>query len=149
MNFEQFLAASGRTENDLIGEIRAEAAHAVRVDLALRALADAEKLEVDDAELDAAVAEMAVQAGTTGADLHRRLERAGRLPAVRSDQRKAKALSWLLDNVELVDEEGAAIDREALRARADDEPGTPPTAGGSEDEQSSTSDEHESVEVQS
>jgi hypothetical protein len=47
--------------------------------------------------------------------LRRRLDRAGRLPAVRSDQRKAKALEWLLDNVELVDEEGKPVDRDGLR----------------------------------
>jgi len=145
LGFEQFLAASGRSEEELLAEIRAEASHAVRVDLALRALADAEGLEVDDAELDTALAEMAVQAGTTAADLHRRLERAGRLPAVRSDQRKAKALAWLLDNVDLVDEEGAPIEREVLRARAaGDEP-----EGASPDEDEHDSDEHESVEAQS
>ncbi|HUO47612.1 MAG TPA: trigger factor [Acidimicrobiales bacterium] len=159
MSFEQFLAASGRSEAELLEEIRGEAAHAVRVDLALRALADAEELEVDDAELDAALADMATQAGATAADLHRRLERAGRLPAVRSDQRKSKALAWLLDNVDLVDEEGAPIDREALRARAgeDTDVATPAVDGGASaegraeetDDERSTSDEHESVEVQS
>jgi len=151
MSFEQFMAASGRSEDELLAEIRGEAAHAVRVDLALRALADAEGLEVDDAELDTALAEMAAQAGTTAADLHQRLERAGRLPAVRSDQRRAKALAWLLDNVDLVDEEGAPIDREALRARAGDEPATPEAAEADpeQDEHHSGSDEHESVEGQS
>jgi trigger factor len=154
MSFEQFLAASGRNEAELLGEIRGEAAHAVRVDLALRALADAEGLEVDDAELDSALADMASQAGTTAADLHQRLERAGRLPAVRSDQRKGKALAWLLDNVDLVDDEGAPIDREALRARADDGPAPSPGEGGAtaeaeQAEGSSESEEHESVEVQS
>ena len=61
-----------------------------------------------------AVADMAEQAGTTGADLRRRLDRAGRLPAVRSDQRKAKALEWLIDHVALVDEEGKPVDRDDL-----------------------------------
>jgi trigger factor len=60
------------------------------------------------------VADMAEQAGTTGADLRRRLDRAGRLPAVRSDQRKAKALEWLIDHVALVDEEGTPVDRDDL-----------------------------------
>ena len=43
------------------------------------------------------------------------LDRAGRLPAVRSDQRKAKAMRWLLDNVELVDEEGNPVSRDDLK----------------------------------
>ena len=114
LTVEQFLQASGREEAELIGEIRADAARAVRLDLALRALADAEDIEVTDEELDEAVAEMAQQAGTTAADLRRRLDRAGRLPAVRSDRRKAKALTWLFDHVDLVDEDGKPMSRDVL-----------------------------------
>jgi trigger factor len=114
ISLEQFLQASGRDRDSLLGELREEASRAVRVDLALRALADAENMEVSDDDLDAAVADMAEQAGTTVADLRRRLDRAGRLPAVRSDQRKAKALEWLLDHVALVDEEGKPVDRDDL-----------------------------------
>jgi trigger factor len=114
ISLEQFLQASGRDRDGLLAELQADAGRAVRADLALRALADAENMEVSDADLDAAVAEMADQAGTTGADLKRRLDRAGRLPAVRSDKRKAKALEWLIDHVALVDEEGKPVDRDDL-----------------------------------
>ena len=126
ISLEQFLLASGRDRDGVLAELQSEADRAVRADLALRALADAEKMEVTDEDLDAAVAEMAAQAGTTGADLRRRLDRAGRLPAVRSDQRKAKALEWLLDHVALVDEEGKPVDRDALR------PDTETEAGGND-----------------
>ena len=115
ISLEQFLAASGRDRDSLLAELQSEADRAVRADLALRALADAENMEVSDEDLDAAVAEMAQQAGTTGADLRRRLDRAGRLPAVRSDQRKAKALEWLLDHVGVVDEDGTPVDRSDLQ----------------------------------
>jgi hypothetical protein len=36
------------------------------------------------------------------------------LPAVRSDIRKGKALEWLVDHVEIVDEEGRPVDRALL-----------------------------------
>ena len=114
LTVEQFLAASGRSEADLLAEIRADADRAVRLDLALRALADAEDIQVTDEELDQAVDEMAKQAGTSAADLRRRLDRAGRLPAVRSDRRKAKALTWLFDHVDLVDEDGKPVSRDVL-----------------------------------
>jgi len=114
LTVEQFLQASGRDEAELLGEIRADAARAVRLDLALRALADAEDIQVTDDELAHSVAEMATQAGTTAADLRRRLDRTGRLPAVRSDGRKSKALTWLFDHVGLVDDHGAPVPREAL-----------------------------------
>jgi trigger factor len=115
ISLEQFLQASGRDRAGLLAELQVDASRAVRADLALRALADAENMEVSDEDLDTVVADMAEQAGTTGADLRRRLDRAGRLPAVRSDQRKAKALEWLVDHVALVDEEGKPVDRDDLQ----------------------------------
>jgi hypothetical protein len=36
------------------------------------------------------------------------------MPAVRSDVRKSKALEWLVDHVEVVDEAGHLIDRSQL-----------------------------------
>ncbi|HVA03192.1 MAG TPA: trigger factor [Acidimicrobiales bacterium] len=114
LTVEQFLQASGRGEGELLAEIRADAARAVRLDLALRALADAEDVQVTDEELDESIGEMAQQASTSAADLRRRLDRAGRLPAVRSDRRKAKALTWLFDQVDLVDEDGKPLSRDDL-----------------------------------
>jgi trigger factor len=114
LTVEQFLQASGRDEGELLGEIRADAGRAVRLDLALRALAEAEDIQVSEEELDEAVGEMAQQAGTSAADLRRRLDRAGRLPAVRSDRRKSKALTWLFDHVDLVDEDGTPVSRDDL-----------------------------------
>jgi trigger factor len=119
ISVEQFLQASGRDSAGLMAELQEEAASAVRADLALRALADAENMEVSEEDLDRVIGDMAEQAGTTGPDLRRRLDRAGRLPAVRSDQRKAKALEWLLDHVALVDEEGKPVDRDDLHPDAE------------------------------
>ncbi|MDR3650269.1 MAG: trigger factor [Acidimicrobiales bacterium] len=132
LTVEQFLQASGREEADLIAEIRADAARAVRLDLALRALADAEDVEVTDQELDEAVGEMAQQAGTSPADLRRRLDRAGRLPAVRSDRRKAKALTWLFDHVDLVDEDGKPLSRDVLHVDVAAQEAGEAEAGGGE-----------------
>jgi len=115
MTLEQFLQASGRDREELMAEIRAEAVRDVRADLALRALADAEGIEVTDDELKRALEELAEQAGSTAAEVRRRLDRSGRLSAVRSGRRKAKALSWLLEHVELVDEEGSPVSRDDLR----------------------------------
>lgn len=149
LTVEQFLQASGRQEADLVAEIRADAARAVLLDLALRALADAEDIQLTDVELDEAVAEMAQQAGTSAADLRRRLDRGGRLPAVRSDRRKAKALTWLFDRVDLVDEDGKPLSRDELQidvsaqgpggsgpgGAQDSAEGTEPGERGSEDVQ--------------
>lgn len=119
LTVEQFLEASGRDEASLLEEIRGEAAQAVRADLALRALADAEDVEVDDDELDTAISDMAEQVGTSTEELRHRLEHAGRLSAVRSDRRKAKALAWLIEQVELVDEDGKPVSRDELGVDTD------------------------------
>ena len=48
------------------------------------------------------------------------MERADQLSAVRSDIKKRKALDWLVEHVELVDELGNPIEREALELPADE-----------------------------
>ncbi|HXW34721.1 MAG TPA: trigger factor [Acidimicrobiales bacterium] len=138
MTIEQFLQASGRDEQSLLAELQEESARAVKIDLALRALADAEDLEVSDEELDAAIAEMATSIDTKPEELRARLDRAGRLPAVRSDRRKAKALEWLLDHVELADVDGNPVSRDSLRD--DNEEIGPGPAGPKDTSETTASD---------
>jgi trigger factor len=116
ISLAQFLALSGREEQDLLDELQASALRGVKADLALRALVEAEQIEVTEEELDAEFAAMSERLDMDAEQVREQLDRAGRLPAVRSDQRKAKALRWLLDNVELVDEEGNPISRDDLRS---------------------------------
>ena len=47
-------------------------------------------------------------------EVREQLDRGGRLAAVRSDRRKAKAMQWLVDTVDLVDEEGRPVSRDEL-----------------------------------
>jgi trigger factor len=117
----QFLAATGRDEQEFLDELRAGALASVTTDLALRALVDAEGIELTDEELDEELASMAERLEMSPDQVREQLERAGRLAAVRSDRRKAKALRWLLDNVELVDEEGNPVSRDDLQANQAEE----------------------------
>jgi trigger factor len=116
ITLEQFLLASGQDEESLMAGLRVGAERSVKADLALRALADAEDLQITDDELDTYLGGMASQAGIDSRQVRDRIDRSGRLPAIRSEQRKAKAVTWLLDHVELVDESGNPIDRTALQA---------------------------------
>jgi len=111
----QLLAATGRTEEDLVADVRGEAAESVREDLALRALAEAEALDVTDDEVETEIDAMSKRLGLAESVVRERLTRAGRIAAVRSEQRKSKALAWLLDHVEVVDEDGTPVDRDVLR----------------------------------
>jgi trigger factor len=114
MSLGQFLAATGRGEQEFLDELRVGALQSVKVDLALRALVEAEAIEVTDEELDEELTAMGERLQMDVDEVREQLERAGRLPAVRSDRRKAKAMRWLVDNVELVDEEGNPVSREDL-----------------------------------
>ncbi|MDP9402087.1 MAG: trigger factor [Actinomycetota bacterium] len=110
----EYLAASGSTEEQLVEELRAEAVRAVKADLGLRALAEAEGLEASEAEVEAEIERLAKRLGQKPALLRRELERKEMLPTVRSDLQKAKALEWLVEHIEIVDEEGHTVDRADL-----------------------------------
>jgi trigger factor len=114
----EYLQATGRTPDDLLAAVRVDAQRAVKADLALRALATAEDLTVSDDELDTELATMAQRMETSAAALRRQLDTAGRTGAVRSELRKGKALQWLLDHVELFDEEGNPMSRDDLKIDA-------------------------------
>jgi trigger factor len=114
----EYLQATGRTPDDLLTAVRVDAQRAVKADLALRALAEAEELTLSDEELDAEMVAMAQRMETSPAELRRQLDTAGRTGAVRSELRKGKALQWLLDHVELFDEEGNPMSRDDLKTDA-------------------------------
>jgi trigger factor len=128
---EQWLAASGTTNEQFTSELREAAQTAVKVDLALRAVADAEDIESTDDDLEEELTSVAERVGEKVDKVRREFERGGQLAAVRSDVRKRKALDWLLERVEIVDEDGQPIDRTELEIRpapdesedeSDDEP---------------------------
>jgi trigger factor len=121
MSLGQFLGATGRDEQEFLDELRAGALQTVKVDLALRALVEAEDIEVSDEELDEELAAMGERLEMDADEVRQQLERAGRLSAVRSDRRKSKAMRWLVDNVGLVDEDGKPMSRDDLTVNQDEE----------------------------
>lgn len=127
IGLEQYLASTGQNQDDFVNGLRENAGHGVLVDLALRAVVLAEGIEVDDDELDAEFDAVAERVGQTPAKVRKQLERNGQVPAIRSDLSKRKALEWLIDHVELVDEEGKTIDRAAFEVE-------PPAAQDADDD---------------
>jgi trigger factor len=121
LGLAEYFQATGTSPDELLGSVRVDALGAVKADLALRALVEAEELTLSDEELQAEIVTMAERMGTTPAELRRQLDTAGRTGAVRSELRKGKALEWLLDHVELVDEEGNPMSRDDLKVDASGE----------------------------
>jgi trigger factor len=118
LGLAEYFQATGTSPDELLDAVRVDAGAAVKADLALRALVEAEELSLSDDELSAEIVSMAERMGTDPAELRRQLDTAGRTGAVRSELRKGKALEWLLDHVELFDEEGNPMSRDDLRADA-------------------------------
>ncbi len=120
-SIQQWLEATGQSPEDFLASHREDALTSVKVDLALRAIVIAEAVEVDDDELDVEIGKVAANAGEKPEKLRKQLEANGVLPMVKHDLAKAKALQWLIDNAEVVDEDGNAVDVAVLTAAAEDD----------------------------
>ncbi len=122
LTIDQWLAGTGRDQGQFVAELRDAATLSARVDLALRAVAEAEGIEVDDQDLEDEYAEVAARLELDVEQVRERFERAEQTQAVRSDLRKRKALEWLVEHAELVDQEGQPIDRASLQVEDDPDP---------------------------
>jgi trigger factor len=115
---DQYLAATGTSPDDLLGELRAQAANAVKADLAIRAVIEAEQFAATDEDVEAEIERIATRVEQSADTVREQLERGGQLSAVRSDVTRGKALEWLADRAEVVDPDGVAIDRSLLEPPA-------------------------------
>lgn len=125
---EQYLAATGSSAEELTAQLTEQATSAVKADLALRAVIDAEGITADDDEVDVEIERLAQQVEQKPDKLRKELERGGQIEAVRSDVTRGKALEWLADHAEVVDEDGNVIDRSLLE---------PPTSDDTDETESS------------
>lgn len=119
MDLGRYLQLTGQSAEDLVAEQRTASEEAVKVDLALRAVAEAEGHEVNGEDLEQHFVELSRRFGVDAEEIRVNFERAGQMLAVRSDVKKAKALDWLLKQVEIVDEDGNVVDRASLELSAD------------------------------
>jgi trigger factor len=134
MGLAEYFQATGTSPDELLAAVRVDAEAAVKADLALRALVEAEEVALSDEELDAEIERMAERFGTTPDELRRQLDTGGRTGAVRSELRKSKALEWLLDHVALFDEEGNPMSRDDLKVDASEDEEAQTVGAGEESE---------------
>jgi trigger factor len=117
---EQWLQATGQDPASFVESLRVQSAKAVKVDLALRAVAAAEDLTAGDDEIDAELEAIAARAGQKPAQVRKVYERNDALADLAAQLRMRKALDWVLEHLEIVDPEGNAIDGELLLGKTDD-----------------------------
>ena len=95
----------------------------VKVDLALRAVAAAEALEVSDDDLNAEYARIAMQVRQKASEVRKAYEKNDAVTDLVAQMRKTKALDWLIEHAEVVDEAGAPIDTGLLLGKDHDHDG--------------------------
>ncbi len=117
----QWLAATGQSPDEFIESMRGASVEAVKVDLALRAVAEAEALEVEPHDFEAEYARMAMQYGQRAKDIRKAYEDNEAVPELAAQIRKSKAFDWLLHNIDFVDPAGGAIDRDTLLGHSHDD----------------------------
>ena len=82
-------------------KMQPEAEQAVRAAIILQRIAEAERMEVSEEELDQSIREMAQQRGEAPAALKTRLTREGRLAKLQSSCRSHKALDFVYRNAQI------------------------------------------------
>ena len=119
MQLEQYLAVTGQDQTTLTDGLKDASVRAVKADLALRAVADAEGVEIEPDDLEAEYVRIAAQVKQKPNQVRKAYERNDSVAELVAELRKRKALEWLLDHVEIVDPEGRPIER-TLIIPADD-----------------------------
>jgi trigger factor len=114
IDLEAWMSATGQDPQQFLENTRPQAISAVKADLALRAIAVAESMDVSDDEIEIEYARMAMQYGQKAKDVRKVYERNDAVPELIAQIRTSKAMDWLLHNVEMVDPLGAVIDRELV-----------------------------------
>ncbi|MEI7593946.1 MAG: trigger factor [Actinomycetes bacterium] len=114
MTLDQWLANSGQDSEDFIESLRDTARRSAKFDLALRAVVEAEHIEVNDDELEAEYAKIAEQLQLKPTAVRKQFEEADQVSALKGDIARGKAMAFIIETVEIVDEEGNVIDRADL-----------------------------------
>ncbi len=114
IDVEQWLQATGQDPEQMVESMRPAAEQGVKLDLALRAIATAEDLDVTDDEVEAEYARLAMQYGQKAKDIRRAYEQNDMVGELLTQIRKSKAYDFVVHESEYVDEHGAALDRDEL-----------------------------------
>lgn len=119
ISMDQWFSATGQDANTFVDGMRGHSEQAVKVDLALRAVAVAEALDAEPGDLGAEYERMALQMNEKPNRVRKAYEENDLVPELTSQIRKTKALDWLVHHVELVDPDGNALDRDHVLGDTD------------------------------
>jgi trigger factor len=132
VSFEDYIAATGRTIEQVIEELRPDAEMAVKRELVVEAVADAQALEVSDEEIEEQVRTDAEATGRAPERLMQELRERGSWESLRQDLRLRKAVDHLIAGVTAIPMAQAEA-RERLWTPEDDRRKVAEKAGEAED----------------
>jgi len=121
MTLGGYLEIQQQSAEDFDAELVADARSAVKTQLVLDAIGDAEQIGVDDAELTQQVVSRAQRAGVSPEQYAQQVMSDGSVGALVADVRRGKALAMVLEAATITDASGRPVDLAALRDP--DEPG--------------------------
>lgn len=124
----ELLANEGRSIEEFDSELRSESEKAVRTQLLLDAIAEAEKTSVDDNELTERILYQAQRFGVSPDEYVRRAQESGQLAAIYADVRRGKALASVVRRATVTDASGNRVDLEELFGRQGEEGEPEPAA---------------------
>ncbi|WP_419919230.1 trigger factor [Candidatus Poriferisocius sp.] len=124
---ETYLEAIGQTTEELVEALRGPALMEVKSDLALRAVAAAEAIQVSAEDIELEMALLAAQVGLTVDEIKSSVLGGdeNRLKGVRLDALMRKTRGWVLERVEITDDDGNPLEWSSLNP--DDNFELPPT----------------------
>lgn len=97
LKFEDYLSYSGKSLDDVKGEMRAGAENNVKTELLLDTISKVENISVDEAELEAEIAQLAEAYGQETKAVRLALEKNGQLEAIKQVILHKKAMDFLAE----------------------------------------------------
>jgi trigger factor len=110
----QLLESQGKSLDEFDDEVRAESEKAVRTQLLLDTIADAEQTSVNDAELTERIIYQAQRFGISPDEYVQRAQQSGQLSAIYADVRRGKALASVVRRATVTDASGSQVELDEL-----------------------------------
>lgn len=134
---EAYMQIDGRGEEEILAELRPDAAQALRREAVITAVVAAERIEPDDAALEEAVSGAAQERGEPPAKLLKELRKSGRLDELREDLAARAAIDLIAEHAEPIAPERAQAREKLWTPESEQAPvttgeQTPASKGGQE-----------------
>lgn len=110
ISMEQWLSITQQTAEQFVDALKEQSTLAVKVDIALRAVALAQKLEATEDDLEIQFERIAAQVKKKPVAIRKAYDKNDATADLRAQISKSKAIDWLLHNAKFVDDKGNSID---------------------------------------